>query len=281
LEGIASLAGELSRSFLAHLCRTNPSEKIRFAAVAKLAWVDLTLAATEAAEAFARGSGETPPNEVLAAILQRSGGAETLARALEQKPAAADVAKLALRFMNSIGRQESRLEETLRKSAGLESEGKLLKEAELKALVADVRATGDRKRGEAIFRRPDLSCLTCHTVANEGGRIGPDLNSIGTGQPLDFIIGAVLAPNKEIKEGYLAYEITTKDGEVLQGYKLREDNGGLVVRDVGQNEEVRLRADNIERQRMIGSLMPSGLVNSLTRAELLDLLRYLSELGTP
>lgn len=126
-----------------------------------------------------------------------------------------------------------------------------------------------------------MTCLACHAVGNEGGKTGPDLNSIGTGQPIDFIIGAILTPNKEIKEGYLSYEVTTKEDEVYQGYKLRESNREVVLRDALKNEEVRIRTDNIKGQRILGSLMPAGLTDHLTRAEFVDLIRYLSELGTP
>ncbi|MBI4664070.1 MAG: c-type cytochrome [Verrucomicrobia bacterium] len=281
LEGLASLGGEQSRDFLMNLSRMAPSEQTRFTAIARLASVDLNAAATAAADALAHSSGETEAGELVAAFLQRARGADALGKALLQKPPSVDAANLALRFMNSIGRQDASLLDPLRRAAELGSESQPLREEEVKALITEVRTNGDRKRGEAIFRRPEVNCLACHAVGNEGGRIGPDLNSIGTGQPIDFIVGAILTPNKEIKEGYQAFEISTKDGEVLQGYKVREDHKELVLRDVLRNLELRIPPGQIEKQRAIGSLMPSGLVDHLTRAEFRDLLRYLSELGTP
>jgi len=53
------------------------------------------------------------------------------------------------------------------------------------------------------------------------------------------------------------------------------------LREALKNEEVRIRTDNIKGQRILGSLMPAGLTDHLTRAEFVDLIRYLSELGTP
>ena len=114
-----------------------------------------------------------------------------------------------------------------------------------------------------------------------GGSIGPALDTIGSGQPLDFIIGAVLEPDREVKESYEAIEVTTKDGETYQGYRVRADNRELVLRDVALNKEVRLRRDQIAEQRDRGSLMPPGLVDHLTRGELRDLFRFLTELGKP
>jgi putative heme-binding domain-containing protein len=118
-------------------------------------------------------------------------------------------------------------------------------------------------------------------VGSAGGHLGPDLNSIGSGQPIDFIIGAILQPNKEVKEGYEAIEVSTKDGETYHGYLLRKEKNELALRDVLQNREVRLRITNIQEQRNLGSLMPAGLVDHLTRIELRDLIRYLTELGKP
>jgi len=51
-----------------------------------------------------------------------------------------------------------------------------------------------------------LNCSACHAIGGKGGNIGPDLGALGTAQPVDFIIGAVLDPNREVKEGYTAFE---------------------------------------------------------------------------
>src|SRR5258708_36804391 len=69
-------------------------------------------------------------------------------------------------------------------------------------------------------------------MAGVGCTIGRSLEAIGSGQPLDFIIGAVVEPQKEVKEGYEAVEITTKDGQVLQGYRVRDSGAELVLREV-------------------------------------------------
>jgi putative heme-binding domain-containing protein len=118
-------------------------------------------------------------------------------------------------------------------------------------------------------------------VNGQGGNIGPDLSALGTAQPVDFIIGAILDPQKEIKEGYTSLSVTTKDGEEYQGYQVRETGDELVLRDLMQNKEVRLRRDTIKAKNPNGSLMPAGLVDPLTRAEFRDLVRFLSELGKP
>ncbi|MHA3769916.1 PVC-type heme-binding CxxCH protein [Verrucomicrobiota bacterium sgz303538] len=170
----------------------------------------------------------------------------------------------------------------MKDAAAGKSKGQLRATQEFVAeLAKDVLNSGDAKRGAAVFRRAELACTACHSVGGQGGNIGPALDSIGSGQPLDFIIGAVLEPQREIKESYEAIELTMKDGQTLQGYLQREDGNELVIRDVAQNRETRLARAQISQRRNAGSLMPAGLVDQLSREDLRDLFRYLSELGKP
>ena len=115
----------------------------------------------------------------------------------------------------------------------------------------------------------------------QGGTIGPNLSAVGSAQPIDFIVGAILDPQKEIKEGFTSISVTTKDAEEYQGYQVRETKEELVLRDVLQNTEVRVRRGMIQEKRQNGSVMPAGLADTLTRDEFRDLVRYLSELGRP
>src|SRR5207249_4201785 len=127
----------------------------------------------------------------------------------------------------------------------------------------------------------ELGCSACHSVQGQGGNIGPDLSTLGTAQPLDFIIGAILEPQKEIKEGFSAISVLTKDGEEYQGYAVRETGDVLVLRDIVRQREVSLPQTEVQERRPSGSVMPTGLADALTGAEFRDLLRFLSELGRP
>lgn len=149
------------------------------------------------------------------------------------------------------------------------------------ALVKEVRASGDAKRGAEVFRRAELTCTVCHSLDDKGGKIGPPLDTIGSGQPLDFIIGATLEPQREIKESYEAMQMTAKDGRVATGYIAQRTAEGTTLRDAATGAETRFAAAEIAEFRPIGSLMPAGLVDRLSREDLRDLFRYLSELGKP
>ena len=50
--------------------------------------------------------------------------------------------------------------------------------AHLEELLTGV-AGGDIRRGQAIFNGTKASCSACHAIGYLGGRVGPDLTSIG------------------------------------------------------------------------------------------------------
>ena len=152
--------------------------------------------------------------EVFASFLQRQGGAAALANALATgaKPPTKLAGEIGLRLMNTSGRRNEPLARVLTEAAGYISRGQIMTPAEIVAFVAEVRAQGDAKAGADVFRRPQLGCTACHSVNGEGGNIGPNLSALGAAQPVDFIIGAILDPLKEVKEGYISISVATKDG---------------------------------------------------------------------
>ena len=123
-----------------------------------------------------------------------------------------------------------------------------------------------------------MTCLKCHAIAGAGGQLGPGLESIGSSAQVDYLIDSLLQPGKSVKENYHAVVVATAEGKVYTGIKLRQTDSELVLRDA-EDREVSIPLSSIEEQKTAGSLMPAGLTDSLTRPELIDLVRFLSELG--
>jgi putative heme-binding domain-containing protein len=257
---------------------THHDPAIASAAVIALAGSDASSAATLAAHALRADAKYAV--EILSAFFNREGGLSALESAFAATPPSKPAAETALRLINAGGKRHPKLARLLEDAAGLTRGNFIFQGEELKRFVAEVRQSGNSPNGAQIFRRPELGCLACHAVEGQGGKIGPDLSALGAAQPIDFIVGAILEPQKEIKEGFTSISVTTRDGDELQGYLLREDSRELVLRDVLQNQEVRIPRQRLKDKRANGSVMPDGLVNTLTRTEFRDLLRYLSELGT-
>lgn len=146
-------------------------------------------------------------------------------------------------------------------------------------LAAEVRDAGDAQKGAAIYKKAELGCVACHKIGNDGGTIGPDLNNVGSAQPLDFIIGAVIEPSREIKEGYEARIVTTKAGATHTGFRRASAPDELALFDGTTGKETKVKLTDIADNKPLGSLMPAGLVDKLTREELRDLFAYLASLG--
>src|SRR5262249_45906509 len=96
--------------------------------------------------------------------------------------------------------------------------------------------------------------------------------------PPDYLLDALLEPNKAIKENYHSLVVATSDGQVVTGIKIRQTDQALVLRDA-EDRERSIPLGSVEEQKPGGSLMPAGLTEPLTRGELADLVRFLSELG--
>jgi putative heme-binding domain-containing protein len=170
------------------------------------------------------------------------------------------------------------LVEALTKAGALTPGPRQLSAEEMQQMVADVAKVGDAARGETIFRRRDLACVKCHALGGAGGQVGPDLASVGASAPVDYLIDSLLLPNKAIKENYHSLVVGTNDGRILTGIKVRETNTELVLRNA-EDREIAIPRSTIAERAPGGSLMPDGLTDNLTRAELLHLVRFLSELG--
>jgi putative heme-binding domain-containing protein len=252
----------------------------RLLAIGALSRLDLKDASVRAADVLSTAPGGTDPAALLAAILQREGGADALDLALKDKPLPKDTAKLALRYLNTSGRNAGGLLNTIREAAGLTATAKPPTPDELAAIVTRVQAQGDAARGEQVFRRTDMACYNCHMIAGAGAAVGPDLRSIGASSPLDYIVEAILVPNKAVKEGYESLIVATKKGDVFSGIRVSKDDQQLVLRDA-THERIAIPLADIKRQKDGGSLMPAGLADTLTEPEFLDLCRFLSELGKP
>ncbi len=277
---LESLVGLGGRGKIADLARC-PDVAVSLPATAALAALDVTAAATRAAEILpAAAAGRREVDPLIAAFLDRQGGADVLAQAIAKRPPPADAAKLALRAVYAHGRSDPTLVSTLGKAAGVAADIKTPSPDELVAWVAEVVKNGDPRRGEAVFRRADLNCINCHSLAKAGGEVGPDLSAIGMSSPVDYIIRSILLPDESIKEQFHTLVVLTGDGQVYQGIVADKDDQRIVLKEAnGQTRSVPVAS--IEDQKEGGSLMPKGLANLMTRGEFLDLVRFLSELGKP
>jgi putative heme-binding domain-containing protein len=281
IDALADLGDAESAKTLADIAAKGSNTTQRLWASAALAQLDVKRAAPLLASALARDTEyEIDLGTILAPFLKKKDGVAALAPAISAAKLQPDTAKLLLRAAYTQGHAEPALIQPLQAAAKIDSQPKQLSPDDMTKLVAEVVSKGDPARGEQIFRRADTACFRCHAIAGAGGQLAPDLTSAGSA-PVDYLVDSILQPNKAVKEGYHAIIVETKDGDQLTGIKVRQTDKELILRDAVQDEIILPLADVKGRPREAGSMMPAGLADPLTRQELTDLVRFLSELGRP
>jgi putative heme-binding domain-containing protein len=276
-EGLVSLGGPKTRQFLDDAIKSGSPDAKPLAVVA-LANMDLNSGAIKAVE-FLTSAPATPEiQDVFSVFINRKNGSVVLTKALTGKKLPPEVAKLGLKAAKQTAQPDQALIAILNKVGGLSEARLKLSGDALKSFLNEVATKGDPARGEVIYRKAEMNCLKCHAIAGAGGLVGPDMTSIGASAQPDYLIESLLEPNAKIKEGYNSFVITTVDDRIFTGVKIRENKDELLLRDA-EGKEVAIPVGDIASRKDGKSLMPEGLVDTLTRQELVDLTRFLSELG--
>ena len=281
LEALALFNDADAKKTISKMCDAEHSDDVCRVAIIALASIDLPAAVDHAGRYVAYIKKADPElTDLFAAIINRKGGPAALAKAIEGKKfQSADVAKLGLKALRASNQPADDLIAALTKAGSLDAPRKPPTDAEVKALALDAIKLGDAARGEAVYRRKDLQCLACHAYGGAGGQVGPDMTSIGASAQVDYLVDSLLLPHKAIKEGFDVTRVVTTDDKVLQGVKVREANGLLVLR-TAEDKEITIPVKDIaERAKSTKSLMPEGITDQLTKQDFADLVRFMSELG--
>lgn len=280
IDALARIGTDPARAAIGRLAGSELAPEIQRASIAALVKLDIAAAADRTAAIIASATPNQDLAPLVSSFLDRQGGSDRLLAAINRRPPGADGARLALRAIAALGRSDETLVAGLSKFAGVETDPPPPTPSEMAALTAQVTAAGDPARGEQIFRRAEINCTKCHAIAGAGGGVGPDLSALGLSSPVDYIVNSILIPDQAIKEEYQTRVISTDDGRVLQGIVVEEDHRRVVLKDATGDLRV-VPAATIEESKRGGSLMPRGLVGTLTRSEFVDLVRFLAELGRP
>ena len=168
--------------------------------------------------------------------------------------------------------EDNRMDQQIEKLWGVSRESpadKLADIAKYKTMIT-TKGPGEPRRGRVVFSRV---CQQCHTLFDTGARVGPELTGSNRGD-LDYVLQNVIDPNAIIPNDYRAWILETKDDRVITGIVRRQDNTAVTILLPG--EEIVVPRNEIQslRQGEI-SLMPEGLLQSMTDDEVRDLVAYL------
>ena len=279
-QSLRELGGDDAIEGLTKLAAATNPEATRVEAVKALTALDLRKGVPLAIEVLTGIEKDDSALSLWRALLSNKGAAGKFAQLLPKTGLPATMVKAGLRAAREGGRNEPSLVLALARNVDEATEASNLSPEELNRLLAFIRENCDPARGELIYRRQELGCVTCHSIGGVGGKVGPDLTSIGASAQPDYLVESMLFPNRKVKEGYHSVIVETKDEMELSGILVRETDEQLFIRDAS-NREVAVPKNNIANKRVGGSLMPAGLIDSLSEQEQGDLYRFLSELGKP
>ncbi|MEZ6056917.1 MAG: c-type cytochrome [Planctomycetaceae bacterium] len=280
VDAVVALGGAAAQRAIDTMLKPTQPTSVRFRGVAALASINLKQAVSAATTVLKSASSEDDPAPLMQALLQQKGGADLFATGLEADPPEGEVALLLLRQMYALGRNDASLDKVLSRLAGVNDIPPKPDEAGIRTLAARAEAEGDAVRGEAVFRRADLACMKCHAVSKAGGIIGPDLSAVGASSPVDYLVKSILDPDAQKKEEYITRIIIDADGVQTIGI-VENRTADKITLKTADGKHVSIATADIEVEAEGSSLMPEGLVRFMTERELLDVVKFLSQLGKP
>jgi putative heme-binding domain-containing protein len=134
---------------------------------------------------------------------------------------------------------------------------------------------GDAKKGVEVFT---ANCSVCHQVNGEGMDFGPKLSEIGSKLSKEGQYLAIMYPDAGIGFGYEGWELKMKDGSTLTGIISSKTETDLVLKMPGGTVQ-NLKTSAVKSMKMMNnSMMPTGLMDGMTKDEAVNLVEYLMSL---
>jgi len=144
--------------------------------------------------------------------------------------------------------------------------------AVVRRLNNDLRAaTGDPAAGKVLFTE---HCAKCHKLHGEGNQVGPDLTTANRSDR-EFLLVSMVDPSANVRKEFLSHVAQTVDGRVLTGIVVDETDAELTLLDANNQRQRLAKGDLESLQPVETSLMPEGLLEKLSPAQLRELFAYL------
>ncbi len=137
-------------------------------------------------------------------------------------------------------------------------------------LTPEVFAKADKRAGRALF---NVACASCHRLYGQGGEVGPDLTGAGRDN-LDYLLDNIADPSAVVSADFRMTVANLKDGRTLNALIAARTERTLTLKTMTETLTIQ-RGDVESLQESSLSLMPEGLLESLTPEQQRDLLAYL------
>ena len=134
--------------------------------------------------------------------------------------------------------------------------------------------------GKLMFKV--ATCVACHKMENEGNVFGPDLTKPDPKWGPQDILREIIEPSHKINDKYQSEIFEMDNGKIVTGIILEEKDGKIHVMEnpLASTKPTILEKSKVEgRKKSPVSTMPKGLLDKLTRDEVLDLIAYILAKG--
>ena len=138
----------------------------------------------------------------------------------------------------------------------------------------------DFSKGKGLFTT--ATCVKCHQINKAGGTIGPDLTGVTGRNSRLVILREVIEPSGKIPKEFQPMVFVTSAGKTYAGLIVRQDEKSIFLSNDPDNPDqlLEIPREDIEEQMLSEiSIMPTGLLNTLQKEEILDLLAYVEAGG--
>lgn len=160
---------------------------------------------------------------------------------------------------------------------------KFVRKWKLKELSSSLHLVGRGRsfeNGQKLFAT--ASCDKCHRFNQVGGTSGPDITGVAKRNSRVAILREILEPSYRIMENYESYQVVTTTGRMHHGDIVRQNTQTLWLSTDPNDPEQLLEIPLADVEEMIPStvsIMPTGLLDTLTKQEIFDLLAYIDSGG--
>ena len=149
------------------------------------------------------------------------------------------------------------------------------KMADLEPALAQLESGRSLESGRRAYDKS--GCAQCHRFEGRGGSVGPDLAGLAKRMKPRELLESIIEPSRTIAEAYMLEQFTMSDGTVHLGQVQEETDAVVQLRSSSATSApVTLAKALIESRKKLNlSNMPPGMVNTLTKEQIFDLVAYL------
>jgi len=152
--------------------------------------------------------------------------------------------------------------------------------ADLSSSIEEMKHGRSFSAGKQMFTIS--ACISCHKMEGLGQEFGPDLTKLDPKYTKLDLLRHILEPSLKIDEKFQTYIFETKAGKTITGMIVADSPQAITIIEnpLAKTPPKEIKKVDIEtKTKSPVSLMPKGMLDKMTRDEIMDLLAYILAKG--